>query len=132
MRALNMTFLKTRAWVLRAVSISIVCLGFAQVAPAGMISTGQLVDSETRADSLSRIELLMAGEDVAAQMVALGVQPQQVLSRLDAMTTAELLELEGRFDEQVAGGDALAVIGAVFLVLLILELVGVTDIFKSI
>lgn len=127
-----MTFLKTRAWVLRAVSISIVCLGFAQVAPAGMISTGQLVDSETRADSLSRIELLMAREDVAAQMVALGVQPQQVLSRLDAMTTAELLELEGRFDEQVAGGDALAVIGAVFLVLLILELVGVTDIFKSI
>ena len=48
------------------------------------------------------------------------------------MTTAELLELESRFDEQVAGGDALGVIGAVFLVLLILELVGVTDIFKSI
>ena len=127
-----MEFLKLRAFVLRAVSLSIVCLGFAQVAPAGMISTSQLVDNEARAESLSRIELLLAREDVAEQMVALGVQPQQVMLRLDAMTTAELLELESRFDEQVAGGDALAIIGAVFLVLLILELVGVTDIFKSI
>jgi hypothetical protein len=30
-----------------------------------------------------------------------------------------------------AGGDALAIIGIVFLVLLILEAVGVLDIFKS-
>jgi hypothetical protein len=127
-----MEFLKLRAFVLRAVSLSIVCLGFAQVAPAGMISTGQLVDNEARVESLSRIELLLARQDVAEQMVALGVEPQQVMARLDAMTTAELLELESRFDEQVAGGDALAVIGTVFLVLLILELVGVTDIFKSI
>ena len=127
-----MEFLRLRAFVLRAVSLSIVCLGFAQVAPAGMISTSQLVDNEARAESLSRIELLLAREDVAEQMVALGVQPQQVMVRLDAMTTDELLELESRFDEQVAGGDALAIIGTVFLVLLILELVGVTDIFKSI
>jgi len=127
-----MKFLKARAWVVRAVSISMVCLGFAQVAPAGMISTSQFVENEARVESLSRIEVLLARDDVAKQMVALGVQPQQVMERLDAMTTAELLELEARFDEQVAGGDALAIIGAVFLVLLILELVGVTDIFKSI
>lgn len=127
-----MKFLKARAWILRAVSISMVCLGFAQVAPAGMISTSQFVENEARVESLSRIEMLLAREDVAKQMVALGVQPQQVMERLDAMTTAELLELESRFDEQIAGGDALALIGAVFLVLLILELVGVTDIFKSI
>jgi hypothetical protein len=127
-----MKLLKVRALLLRVVSVSIVCLGFAQAAPAGMIQTGQLVDNEVRAESLSRIELLLARDDVAGQMVALGVQPEQVLERLNAMTTAELLELESNFDEQLAGGDALAIIGTVFLVLLILELVGVTDIFKSI
>ena len=127
-----MKILNMRASILRAVSISLVCLGFAQVAPAGMISTGEIVDNQTRVESLSRIELLLAREDVTRQMVALGVQPQQVIARLDAMTTAELIELESRFDEQVAGGDALGLIGAVFLVLLILELVGVTDVFKSI
>jgi len=48
------------------------------------------------------------------------------------MTTAELIALEGRIDENNAGGSALGTIGAVFLVLLILEVVGVTDVFKGI
>jgi hypothetical protein len=48
------------------------------------------------------------------------------------LSDSELLLLEAEMDRQVAGGDALAVIGTVFLVLLILELVGVTDIFKKI
>jgi hypothetical protein len=34
-------------------------------------------------------------------------------------------------EQMPAGGDALAIIGIVFLVLLILEAVGVTDIFKK-
>ena len=127
-----MKLLKIRALLLRVVSVSIVCLGFAQAAPAGMIPTGHLVDNEVRAESLSRIELLLARDDVASQMISLGVQPEQVLERLDAMTTEELMELERNFDEQLAGGDALAVIGTVFLVLLILEVLGVTDVFKSI
>jgi hypothetical protein len=64
--------------------------------------------------------------------VALGVDQATVMERLNGLSTAELLELEGQIDQQVAGGDILGLIGAVFVVLLILELVGVTDIFKSI
>ncbi|HEY5643459.1 MAG TPA: PA2779 family protein [Woeseiaceae bacterium] len=117
---------------MRVVSVSLICMGFAQVAPAGMIGTSQLLENEARAESLTRIEMLLARDDVGQQLMTLGVEPALVLERLNAMTTEELLALEHRFDEQVAGGDALAIIGTVFLVLLILELVGVTDIFKSI
>ena len=127
-----MILTRTRALVMRVVSVSLICMGFAQVAPAGMIGTSQLLENEARAESLTRIEMLLARDDVGQQFVALGVEPALVLERLNAMTTEELLALEHRFDEQVAGGDALAIIGTVFLVLLILELVGVTDIFKSI
>lgn len=127
-----MTFYKLRGFLLRLVSMSIICMGFAQAAPAGMIGTGHLVDSEARAASLARVEVLLARDDVARQLLALGVDQATVVERLNGLSTAELLELEGQIDDQVAGGDALAVIGAVFLVLLILELVGVTDIFKSI
>ena len=127
-----MILTKTRALVMRVVSVSLICMGFAQVAPAGMIGTSQLLENEARAESLTRIEMLLARDDVGQQFVALGVEPALVLERLNAMTTEELLALEHRFDEQVAGGDAIAIIGTVFLVLLILELVGVTDIFKSI
>jgi hypothetical protein len=60
-----------------------------------------------------------------------GVDPLAVQSRVGNMTDAELLALEGRLDTNVAGGDAIAVIGVVFLVLIILELMGITDIFKA-
>ena len=61
-----------------------------------------------------------------------GVNIAVISDRLKGLTDAELIALEGRIDQETAGGSALGVIGAVFLVLLILELVGVTDIFKSI
>jgi hypothetical protein len=54
-----------------------------------------------------------------------------VVERLNGLSHAELMELEGQLESQVAGGDVIAVIGVVFVVLMILELVGVTDIFKS-
>ena len=44
---------------------------------------------------------------------------------------AELLELVNGIENQVAGSDGVAIVGAVFIVLIVLELVGVTDIFKS-
>jgi hypothetical protein len=123
---------KARAFMLRVISVSIICMGFAQVAPAGMIGTAHLVDNEARAATLSRMEVLLARADVAQQLESHGVEKEQVIERLNGLSTAELLELEGQIDEQIAGGDVLAVIGIVFVVLLILDLTGVTDVFKSI
>ena len=126
-----MALQRARGALLRLVSVSIICMGFAQAAPAGMIGTAYLLDDETRVASLSRIELILAREDVGRQLEAFGVDEAMVLERLNGLSNAELLELEGKLDSQVAGGDILALIGAVFVVLLILELVGVTNIFKS-
>lgn len=126
-----MGFQKARGALLRLISMSIICMGFAQAAPAGMIGTGQLLGEESRAASLSRIEVLLAREDVGRQLEAFGVDRAVIVERLNGLSSAELLELEGQLDSQVAGGDIIGLIGAVFVVLLILELVGVTDIFKS-
>jgi hypothetical protein len=117
--------------MLRLISVSIICMGFAQAAPAGMIGTAYLLEDESRAASLSSIELVLAREDVGRQLEVLGVEKAMIIERLDGLSNAELLELEGQLESQVAGGDILALIGAVFVVLLILELVGVTNIFKS-
>ena len=126
-----MALQKARGALMRLVSVSIICMGFAQVAPAGMIGTAYMVDEESRATSLSRIEVLLAREDVGRQLEAFGVDRALVVDRLNGLSHAELMELEGQLDEQVAGGDVVAIVGVVFIVLLILELVGVTDIFKS-
>jgi hypothetical protein len=69
-------------------------------------------------------------EQVRAQLEQLGVAPEMAQQRVRAMTDAELAVLDERLAEMPYGGDLLAVIGVVFIVLLILELVGVIDIFK--
>ena len=122
---------RARGALMRLLSVSIICMGFAQVAPAGVIGTAYMLDEESRAASLARIEIVLAREDVGKQLEAFGVARADVIERLNGLSNAELLELEGQLDAQVAGGDILALIGAVFVVLLILELVGVINIFKS-
>jgi len=127
-----MKFSRLRRLCVRLVSIALVSAGFTQAAWAGTIGTEYMLDVDARDTSLARVEALLAEDEVARQMERLGVDAAVVNERLKGLTDAELVSLEGRIDQQTAGGDALGVIGAVFLVLLILELVGVTDIFKSI
>ena len=107
-----MILIRARTLILRVVSVSLICMSFAQVSPAGMIGTGYLIESETRAESLSRMEMMLARDDVGRQLVALGVDQATVMERLNGLSTAELLELEGEMDQQVAGGDILGLIGA--------------------
>lgn len=123
---------KSRVLLVQFLSVAIIAAGFVQVSWAGSIGTDYLVDSDARSASLARIEALLVRDDVAQQLQSFGVDKASIDVRLAGLTTAELVALEGQIDEQIAGGDAIAVIGVVFLVLLILELVGVTDIFKSI
>ena len=127
-----MFFIKFRKFVVRLASVSLILAGFGQVSFGSVVGTEYLVDSEQRTESIERVAAFLAEESFATQLEALGVDSDSIDARLAGLTTAELLELEGRIDQQVAGGDALAVVGTVFVVLLVLELVGVTDIFKSI
>ncbi|MEN8174568.1 MAG: PA2779 family protein [Pseudomonadota bacterium] len=122
---------KVRGLIVRLVCLAFLSAGFTQYSHAGMVGTGYMIDSEARQASLARVEVALARDDVATQLAAFGVDQALVAERLQGLSDLELLALQGEIDEQLAGGDALAVIGIVFLVLMILELTGVTDIFKS-
>jgi len=111
--------------------LAILQLGSPMAADAALIGTLEAVESTTRAQDLASVNSALARDDVRRQFVALGVDPAQVEERIAALTDSELRTLAGRMGEMPAGGDALAVIGIVFLVLLILEAVGVIDIFKK-
>jgi len=120
-----------RSFVINLISFSLLSLGLAQTASAGMIGTQQVIQSEARGVLVTRVEATLARADVASQLVLFGVDPQAVQTRISNMTDAELIALDGRLDQQTAGGSVVAIVGAVFIVLIILELVGITDIFKS-
>jgi hypothetical protein len=100
-------------------------------ATAGIVGTEQMVTLEARAHTLDRIEVILAGETVAAQLVTWGVAPEMVRERMAALSDVELQQLAANMETDPAGG-VLVVIGVVFVVLLVLELVGVTNIFRRV
>jgi hypothetical protein len=107
-------------------------LGMPVVGMAAPIGTDTLVQLDQRGELLSRIQTRLAQDDVRVQFLTRGVSPAEVDARIAALSTQELQMLSLQLDELPAGGGALAVIGVVFLVLLILELVGVTNVFTKI
>lgn len=101
-------------------------------AQAATIGTQAVLAADSRGTDLERVEAALASAEVHDRLVALGVEPAHARARIAALTDAELARLASAIDSAPAGGDLLAVVGLVFVVLLILELVGVTDIFKKI
>ncbi|HPF28031.1 MAG TPA: PA2779 family protein [Steroidobacteraceae bacterium] len=101
-------------------------------AHGAIIGTDEAVAAEARNADLARISRVLSDQSVQQRLVSMGVEPAAAEARLAALTNAELARIADELEQAPAGGDALALIGAVFLVLLILELTGVIDIFKKV
>ena len=80
---------------------------------------------------MGAIRAQLTRADVSAQMEQMGVDAATVEQRIARLNDQELHQLAVDMRNAPAGGDALALIGAVFVVLLILEVTGVIDIFKK-
>jgi hypothetical protein len=107
-------------------------LGF-QTASAGVIGTADYLDSSLRSERIGQIQSALARADVRGELVRLGVDPAAASERVASLSDAELASVAGQIEQLPAGGDSFfAVVGIVFVVLLILEITGVTDIFKRI
>jgi hypothetical protein len=120
-------FQKSVVYILIA---SLVSLASPALVQAEIISTLAGIESAQREASLATINDVLARQQVRDQMRAFGVEEAQVEARLAALTDAELNQLAHEIETAPAGG-VLEVIGIVFLVLLILEAVGVIDVFKK-
>jgi hypothetical protein len=118
--------------LVHVLAVSIIGLGSPMLAQAGIISTLEGIQSTQAQSDLARINQALAGEQVREQMRALGVDEAQVQARLARLTEAELQTLADRLDHLPAGAGLLEVIGIVFIVLFILEAVGVIDVFKNV
>jgi hypothetical protein len=113
------------------ISLALINLGTPAIANAGIIGTQIVIEAGQRDADLATIHAGLERAEVRQQFAALGVDVDLVEARLAALTDAEVATLAERMEQMPAGGDLLAVIGIVFVILLILELVGVIDIFKK-
>lgn len=99
-------------------------------AQAAMIGTETLVRAEQNAGQRAQLQAFLAREDVRGQLEQWGVDPAEAQSRVDQLTDAEVAELAARMDEMPAGGaDILGALVFVFVLLLITDILGFTDVF---
>jgi hypothetical protein len=111
---------------------SLLAVSLQPAANAGVISTQQYLSAIDREATLARIDAVLAREELRGRLEHYGVDPVAAEERIAALTDQELSLLATELENLPAGGDLLGVVGVVFIVLLILELVGVIDIFSKI
>ncbi len=120
-----------------------VCMAFVMLmtslpynyAQAAMVSTDQVVAQSEVAGDRARVMQFMAREDVRQQLQALGIDPDEAAQRAESLSDEEIQQIAGKLDELPAGGVIgvlLLVAVVLFLVLLITDLVGATDVFPFI
>ena len=120
---------------LRRVSMSmIMCLItlMLPVAPihAAMIGSDQVINSTQVSQERARIRDFLQRDDVRQALTRQGVNADDALARVDAMTSDEVSLVAGKIDQLPAGGTS--IIGAllfVFIVLLITDILGLTKVF---
>lgn len=99
---------------------------------AKMVGTDQVVP-EIGKSARDRVDAFMTREDVKAQFRALGISPEEAQARVAALSDAEIDKIAGKLDTLPAGEGAVgAIVGAaliIFIVLLITDLLGWTDVF---
>jgi hypothetical protein len=99
-------------------------------AHAGMIGTEAVVNAAQVQQDRERLRSTLNRDDVQAQLIARGVDPAQVQARVDSLTDQEVQSLSGKIDQLPTGGDSfLGALVFIFIVLLITDILGFTNIF---
>jgi len=103
------------------------------IANAGLVSTEQVVEHEAAAADRERVFDFLARQDVRAQMTEFGVDPAMAEARVAGLSDAEICKVAGRIDQVPAGQDVLGAVLStalvIFVVLLITDILGLTDVF---
>ena len=106
--------------------LAVVMLATSVIAPAqaAMLATDSMATTAP-ADTSARAAL-------ADKLVSLGVDRAAADARVAPLSDVQASQVLAKADELPAGGDALAVVGLIVIILIITDLIGVTDIFPFI
>lgn len=112
--------------IVRALVVCIFGIGMPLPASAGIVATDQIQAGAER----DKVRNFLERAEVWSQMEALGVDANAARARVDLLTDREVQNLAGRIDQLPAGGNgALGILFAVFIVLLITDILGLTKVF---
>ena len=104
-----------------------------QSAFAVMIGTETVMEASQGQEARTRIKQLLVREDVRQALINQGIDPREAGARIDSLSAAEAIAVADKLDQLPAGSGAIEVFLIisliVFIILLITDIAGYTDIF---
>ena len=101
-------------------------------AQAAMIGNEQIVHQGLSHQTRDGLQQLFEQETAQQQLQAWGVSPDKIKSRIDSLTDAELARINQQVNDLHAGGSVLGILLVIFIVFVITDVIGATDIFPFI
>jgi hypothetical protein len=110
-------------------AVSILFVSVQPAVNAAIVSTSDLVATEQ--SKVGRESLLnsLEREEVRTALTSQGVDLEMAKQRVSSMTDEEVRALNQKLDEMPAGGGVVATVVIVFLVLVITDILGWTDVY---
>ena len=100
---------------------------------AAMIGTETVMEASRGQEARTRIKQLIEREDVRQALINQGIDPREAGARIDSLSDAEAIRVGDKLDQLPAGSGAFEVFLIVsliaFIILLITDIMGYTDIF---
>jgi hypothetical protein len=113
--------------------IMLMISGPVQSVTAAMIETEVMMEASRGQEARNRIKELLVREDIRQTLINHGIDPREAAARIDSLSDAEAMAVNEKLDQLPAGSGALEAILIVslivFLVLLLTDILGYTDIF---
>ncbi|MCL7930022.1 PA2779 family protein [Halomonas llamarensis] len=112
--------------------IALLALGSFPVAAAqttGLVSTQAALEADSASEERERIHDILARADVQEQLLAQGVNPEEVKARVAALSDSEAKQMAQQLEAMPAGAGVIAALFAVFVILLVTDILGLTDVY---
>lgn len=110
----------------RVSTFLIIALLFAAFAPgtgfAGMIGTDEIIEHQSAELDRDRLKQELQREDIRGELERLGVNPDEAMDRVAALTDAEVQELTAGLDHHPAGaGVSVTALLLIIIIILLLR-----------
>jgi hypothetical protein len=100
---------------------------------AAMIGTETVIDMTRGQEARAQLNQILTREDVKAVFIAQGIDPLEAKARIASLSDAEVVRLYDQIEQLPAGGGdfgtVLVVVGVIFIILVITDSLGYTDVF---
>lgn len=122
-------YLRKSRFLSSFLAVSMLWLSLHSTANAAIVGTGDLVAEQQSVIDRQSLMSALDRDDVKQALVQNGVDPLQAKERVASMTDEEVLALNEQLDDLPAGSGVVGAIVFIFLVLLVTDLLGLTDVF---